>query len=196
MNQEMNLIKGIPVNFGTISGTVFGGPFRKFVPGTRRLVGIKMAKEISHPHDFKVDTEDFSVPTQEDMQLGIKFALEQLVKGNDIYAGCMGGIGRTGLFMACMASVMIDYSKCAGDPPPVPGASVAYVRAHYLGHAVETEEQQKFVADFDTEPSVDWLMLFNNPEPKVEVQVVEKIVYLGPLSWALHSFGNMFQPRP
>lgn len=193
----MNLVKGIPVSFGTIEGMVFGGPFRNYKPGTRRLVGIKMAQEIDHPHDFKVDTEDYSVPSQADMQAGIMFALENLSVGRDIYAGCMGGIGRTGLFMACMAKVMIEYSPMAGMDYPVPPNPVAYVRAHYLSHAVETNGQQAFVAAFDTAPALKWLEDYHYvPKPLVTTHTievpVEKVVYLGPVSWTLYTMRKMF----
>jgi len=202
MNKAMELKKGIPVRFGLISGVVFGGPFRNYVPGTRRLVGVKMAQEIEHPHDFKVDTRDFSVPSQAAMQAGIMFAISNLYKGYDVYAGCMGGIGRTGLFMACMAKVQHDYFASVGEAPPRPVPPVAYVRAHYIPHAVETDEQQDFVADFDTGPAVRALGTMNKAlSGQVEVRTVEsvvvneveRVVYLGPVSWLIHSARKMFK---
>ena len=45
----------------------------------------------------------------------------------------MGGIGRTGLFLAALA-------KLSGEKDPV-----AYVRKHYMPHAVETQQQQDFI---------------------------------------------------
>jgi len=190
--QQMTLEKNIPVSFGTIEGNIYGGPFRRYLKGTRRLVGVKMAAEIDHPYDFKVDTEDFSIPEQSDMQRGILFGLQALSKGNDVYAGCMGGIGRTGLYMACMAKVMIQYAEATGADLPVPNTPVAYVRAHYLGHAVETASQQNFVARFDTSPMLAWLGHYHQPQ----VQTVEKVVYLGPVSWVLHSLQAAFKAVP
>ncbi|OLR92428.1 protein-tyrosine phosphatase family protein [Actinokineospora bangkokensis] len=51
---------------------------------------------------------------------------------------CAGGVGRTGTALACLA--ILD-----GTPPP---DAVAYVRAHYRPHAVETPWQKRFVARY------------------------------------------------
>lgn len=168
----MDLSKGIPVQFGSVKGWIYGGPFRRYEPGTRRLVGVKMAEEIDHPHDISIPTEDFSVPDYVTMQQGLIDAVKALVGGNDIYAGCMGGIGRTGLFMGVMAKVMVDYAKAVGeDPPPLAQLAdpVKFVRAHYKGHAIETQQQQTFVMTFPTEPVVATLIeLLNKKEVVVQ----------------------------
>ena len=55
-----------------------------------------------------------------------------------VEVGCVGGRGRTGTALACLA--VLD---------GVPSAeAVAYVRRHYSPHAVETSEQQSFVIRF------------------------------------------------
>ncbi|MFI6625674.1 protein-tyrosine phosphatase family protein [Streptomyces sp. NPDC050528] len=51
---------------------------------------------------------------------------------------CLGGRGRTGTALACLA--VLD-----GVPP---GEAVAYVRAHYDRHAVETPWQRRYVRRF------------------------------------------------
>jgi protein-tyrosine phosphatase len=51
---------------------------------------------------------------------------------------CGGGKGRTGTALACLA--VLD-----GVPP---AEAVAYVRAHYAAHAVETPWQRRFVERF------------------------------------------------
>ncbi|MFF0787794.1 protein phosphatase [Streptomyces spiralis] len=51
---------------------------------------------------------------------------------------CGGGRGRTGTALACLA--VLD-----GVPP---GEAVAYVRAHYDRHAVETPWQKRYVRHF------------------------------------------------
>lgn len=173
--KNMELSLGIPVIFGDRHGTVYGGPFRQYVPGTRRLVGIKMAVEIDHPHDFKVDTADFSVPTMDAMHQGIEFALLSLFKGKDVYVGCMGGIGRTGLFMGCMAKVMRDYRQTLYKVQMEGHDPVKYVRHHFKPHAIETDEQQDFVRDFDTDPHVLWLQ--EQFRPKVVEKEVFKTVF-------------------
>lgn len=169
----MQLQKGIPVSIGPIHGFVFGGPFRKYVPDTRRLVGVKMAAEIDHPHEISIPTEDFSIPDHKDMEIGIIDALGHMMQGNDIYVGCMGGIGRTGLFMGCLAKVMKDCdavgirSEARVDDP------VKWVRQHYIPHAIETRDQQDFVRTFDTSMIVD----FVQEATRVEVEVKEVPVF-------------------
>lgn len=168
---DMNLKKGIPVVFGPLRGFVYGGRFKEYVPGTRRLIGVKMAAEINHPHEVSIPTEDFSTPSTEDMQNGMISAVDALLNGNDIYVGCMGGIGRTGLFMGCMAKLMQDYASEVEGAVEVPGFTedtdpVKYVRKHYIPYAIETSEQQDFVRNFDTGPVLRYL---NNATAPVEV---------------------------
>jgi protein-tyrosine phosphatase len=55
-----------------------------------------------------------------------------------VEVGCMGGRGRTGTALACLA--VLDGAPAAD--------AVAYVRQHYSPHAVETPEQASFVAGF------------------------------------------------
>jgi protein-tyrosine phosphatase len=55
-----------------------------------------------------------------------------------VEVGCMGGKGRTGTALACLAVL---------DGAPATDA-VAYVRQHYSLDAVETLEQASFVASF------------------------------------------------
>jgi len=49
--------------------------------------------------------------------------------------GCLGGHGRTGTALACLA-VLAGHS---------PADAVAWVRTHYCDHAVETDDQAAFV---------------------------------------------------
>jgi protein-tyrosine phosphatase len=55
-----------------------------------------------------------------------------------VEVGCMGGRGRTGTALACLAVL---------DGVPADEA-VEYVRRHYHPDAVETDEQRQFVAEF------------------------------------------------
>jgi hypothetical protein len=55
-----------------------------------------------------------------------------------VEVGCMGGRGRTGTALACLA--VLDGVRAAD--------AVAYVRQHYSLDAVETMEQASFVVDF------------------------------------------------
>lgn len=173
----MELAKKMPVKLGNIYGDIYGGPFRNFVPNTRRLVGVKMAAEIDHPHDFRVDTEDFSIPEEHDVLRGLAYAIRSLSEGKDIYAGCMGGTGRTGLFMGCMAKLMKDYGEDVDDP-------VLYVRKHYKPHAIETAQQVQFVRELNTS---ELIPLVRTLQPhRVEY------VYLSPWKWVVQLAAKMF----
>lgn len=112
-----------------------------------------MAVEIGATADVYVDTEDFSVPSVSDMQQGLIKTLQLMSQGNDAYVGCMGGIGRTGLFMSCMVKSVAAIKATLEEPPLLIGVSpVEYVRSHYNPHAVETHEQQWYVRNFNTLP--------------------------------------------
>lgn len=164
----------MPVEFGAVKATVFGGPFEEYVPGQRRLVSVKMAEELDLPHDISIPTRDFHTPNLADLHLGLREALKAILAGNDLYVGCKGGIGRTGLFMACLAKVMFDYDKESGGICPTQ-TPVQYVREHYYHKAVETDEQKAFIGRFDTTEHVNFLLDELQPLPEVKVQVREVV---------------------
>ena len=112
---------------------VFGGPYANRPEYT---FGVKLAKEIKLPADVEIPSVDFGVPDMEDMVQGVEEAVKAICKGFHVYAGCMGGIGRTGTFLACLAKTFGE-----GDP-------VKYVRGTYLPHAVETGRQIQLIEDF------------------------------------------------
>jgi hypothetical protein len=58
--------------------------------------------------------------------------------GQSVELGCLGGHGRTGTALACLAVLA---GLAASD-------AVRWVRASYCPHAVETDEQEAFVAAF------------------------------------------------
>jgi hypothetical protein len=114
-----------------------GGPYRQCPENMR---GVKMAMEIKQDCVVDIPTKDYHVPDRLLMYRGMHKALDLILAGEPLYVGCMGGVGRTGLFLSCMA-------KAFGVKNPV-----AYVREHYNGHAVETEDQMKFVKRFTITP--------------------------------------------
>lgn len=144
----------IPLRIGRlIDTTVYGGPYRE-VP--ELFWGVKMAEEIDHPHMVDIPTKDYSVPEVSVLKAGIVRALMAMINEENVYAGCWGGIGRTGIFLAALAKVQIEYRKSKhragrGEDP------VLYVRKHFIPHAVETEEQKQYIADLDVSDIVNWL---------------------------------------
>jgi protein-tyrosine phosphatase len=144
----MNLINGkMPFKLGRLDTVVVGGPFRNFeeFSDLHPAVGVLMAEELAHlDHTIFVPTRDFSTPRVKDFRRGLMMGLAQIAQGRMIYVGCMGGIGRTGLYLAGLAKIM-----GAKDP-------VGYVRSHYLPSAVETTDQQAFIADLEVELFRKW----------------------------------------
>jgi len=128
--------------FGNAMVRIFGGPYRD---RPANLPGVKMAEEIKAPCDVDIPTRDFDVPDIRTMQWGIAKTLWLLRTRGDIYVGCMGGIGRTGLFMAVLTQVL------EGKDGP---DAIREVRRQYKTHAVETQQQQDYVADFP----IGWLV--------------------------------------
>ena len=112
---------------------VYGGPYRD-IPFN--MYGVKMAEEIHTPCMVDIPTRDFQTPNVKTLSKGLEKAVTLLLEGKPLYIGCMGGKGRTGLFLAVLA-------KAFGVKDPV-----AYVRANYYHHAVETQDQKLFVENF------------------------------------------------
>lgn len=136
-----------------IRQSIYGGPYYELHKNCRgqHIKLVKMAREINLPCDVDVPTADFSTPHPDTLRKGLKRALAHMMNGNDIAVGCMGGIGRTGLFLAAMAKV-----QGVADP-------VEYVRSCYMPHAVETQAQQQFIADLDVadiQRALRWLPNF------------------------------------
>lgn len=82
---------------------------------------------------------DFGVPTD---VAALKHSLGDVIaraqRGDSVEIGCLGGHGRTGTALACIAVL-------TGTPP---ADAVDWVRAHYCSKAVETDEQEALVRSF------------------------------------------------
>lgn len=117
--------------------TIYGGPFPYFTPGPGKF-GINLRGEKQHPCDVYLPIADYGIPEQsaEKVAATLEHAVQRAMAGDAVYAGCMGGFGRTGLFLALVAKIM-----GVADP-------VGYIRANYTAHAVETDEQYRYVQDF------------------------------------------------
>jgi hypothetical protein len=82
---------------------------------------------------------DFGVPADPDVAARqIADAFLRAREGELVEVGCLGGSGRTGTVLACMAVL-------AGVPQ---AEAVAWVRGAYRPQAVETAEQEAWVAWF------------------------------------------------
>lgn len=86
-----------------------------------------------------IDWPDFGLPeSTEAVVAALKNVLERARSGQDVEVGCLGGHGRTGTALACLAVL-------TGHPAL---DAVAWVRSSYCAKAVETPEQEAFVAAF------------------------------------------------
>ncbi len=84
-----------------------------------------------------IDWPDFGMPANTPTVIGaLKTVLERARSGQDIEVGCLGGHGRTGTALACLAVL-------TGLPAL---DAVAWVRSSYCAKAVETPGQEAFIA--------------------------------------------------
>jgi len=142
------------LNFDTpnLYGKILAGPYTAKPLG---IPGVKLAKEIE-ANDVSIDLPipDFSIPDMAAYTDAIIKALIMLKHNKVIYVGCMGGIGRTGLFLAGLRRVenLINGLNLNED-------EVAYIRSVYDVRAVETSEQVKFVENFNPYDVTDFLSM-------------------------------------
>jgi hypothetical protein len=140
-----------PLRLGAIKADILGGPYRK---KPSHYYGIKMAEEINADCVISIPTRDFSVPDSGRLLAGLYSGITLAQQGAPLWVGCMGGIGRTGLYFAALAKVMAGYQRLMKHRPIDP---ISYVRATYHNHAVETQQQMQWVADLDVSAVVQWV---------------------------------------
>ncbi|WP_237212865.1 protein-tyrosine phosphatase family protein [Falsiroseomonas oryziterrae] len=118
--------------------TITGGPFDA-IPEGAFGVCLEPAAAKAWLADVALPTPDFGLPDPEALKRAVAAVLAQLEAEPErpVHVGCRAGIGRTGLFLACLA-------RAAG----VPGDALDYVRAHYRPDAAETEAQQVMARSF------------------------------------------------
>jgi protein-tyrosine phosphatase len=89
-----------------------------------------------------IDWQDFGLPRDPAAAAAtIRDVYARARSGECVEVGCAGGLGRTGTVLACMAVL-------AGVPA---GEAVGWVRRNYDVRAVETPEQEEWVAWFARE---------------------------------------------
>jgi hypothetical protein len=89
------------------------------------------------PHD-RLDWPDSGVPDDAaHVVAALSLVLERARAGERVEVGCLGGHGRTGTALACLAIL-------TGHPH---GEAVTWVRSNYCVDAVETAEQEAFVIE-------------------------------------------------
>ncbi len=81
---------------------------------------------------------DFAVPAREALVGAVDAALERARAGKNVAVHCYAGIGRTGMFMACLAR------RVFGMPA---SQAIEWVRS-FISSAVEVPEQVQIVKEF------------------------------------------------
>jgi protein-tyrosine phosphatase len=105
------------------------------------------AEAVPASADAVLKIKDFDVPQiTTDVNNALEKTIWAALTGKDVFVGCMGGWGRTGLFLALIA-------KTLGVKDPV-----QFVRSNYTPHAVETKEQMAYVKEFDVKELRRWLI--------------------------------------
>lgn len=85
-----------------------------------------------------VDWPDFGLPADDAVvAASLIEAWGRAAAGQEVFVGCLGGTGRTGTLLACLAIL-------AGIPSD---HAVAWVRSHYRRSAVETSSQERWVTE-------------------------------------------------
>lgn len=129
------------VTFGD-GTTVVGVRFLVDDPYTRQeapTFGLYLDEHWAPPWEHaQLPWVDFGVPDAAELRIALQDVLERARRGERVEVGCLGGHGRTGTALACLAVL-------TGTPP---SDAVAWVRASYCEKAVETDEQRAFVAAF------------------------------------------------
>lgn len=79
--------------------------------------------------------QDMTAPKDlEQFKKLVAWSAEQILAGKKLYAGCIGGHGRTGTFLAALVTYMTGEED-----------SITYVRKNYCQKAVETSSQVEFL---------------------------------------------------
>jgi protein-tyrosine phosphatase len=129
--------------------TVFGVRFLVDEPYRREeapTFGLYLDEHWAPPWDHAhLSWVDFGVPDARELRVALEDVLDRARRGERVEVGCLGGHGRTGTALACLAVL-------TGTPPD---EAVAWVRATYCDKAVETEEQRAFVVAFGRGPNGD-----------------------------------------
>lgn len=112
---------------------LIGGPFEALPPGCFSVC-LEVRAANAWLADVRLPTADFGLPEP----AALRDALSRTVAawreqpGRPVFVGCRAGLGRTGLFLACL----LREAGFAGD-------ALAEVRRRYHPHAAETPEQER-----------------------------------------------------
>lgn len=84
---------------------------------------------------YQLPISDFSAPEMDELEQALAEVLDHLTQGDSVAVHCHAGIGRTGMFLACLAKRSMDVSS---------EEAVSWVR-EFIPGAVEVSEQEYLV---------------------------------------------------
>jgi protein-tyrosine phosphatase len=124
---------------------MFAASFDESHPYTREQIpdfGLYLDDQWQPPWDYELfDWADFGVPADVSaLAAALRRLLDHARDGQRVEIGCLGGHGRTGTALGCLAIL-------AGEDPR---EAVTWVRRSYCAHAIETAEQEAFVTSFES----------------------------------------------
>ncbi|AUR95926.1 protein-tyrosine phosphatase-like protein [Vibrio phage 1.215.B._10N.222.54.F7] len=103
------------------------------------MLGIKLAPEIVRYCVYELPIPDFSVPTTNEVLRLIDWISNTTTENYELYLGCYGGYGRTGLIAACILVALTGI-----DAPD----AIRDVRSKVHHNCIETPVQELFVQHF------------------------------------------------
>lgn len=116
---------------------VYGG---SFFNRPETLYGVKLAPEINLPYNYKLDINDYSVPSLTNLVCAVNAIITEAERHGEVYIGCYGGFGRTGLVIS---AVLMACSRCTKE------AAVEEVRSYIHPHCVEVPAQHKLLLELE-----------------------------------------------
>lgn len=115
---------------------LYCGSFRDHLP---RMYGIKLAPELPHAANYYLPIVDFSIPDPKEVLLLIDWIKNKTDEVCELYLGCNGGYGRTGLIAAC---ILVAFEGMDAHE------AIKVVRETVHPHCIETDQQVYFVINF------------------------------------------------
>lgn len=141
---------------------VYAGPYYDKPIGTLGVCLLEDAPRLAVDEEpsllSHLPIPDYSIPRDDKaVTESLKDALRAMLAGHDVYVGCMGGKGRTGLYLALLCKVLECGAVTRDNWNNPYWDYVAYVRANYNPHACETTQQMTYVGNFNVKPLQRWL---------------------------------------